>query len=117
MKKLATLTVLTLMALILSGVSALAQSATVFAGGLKAPVRMILTPGGNLLVAESGTGHMDGRISIIDQSGSRRTLVDGLPSAINGIAMHEAWPLARAAARQGENFGSVRMPARRSNSS
>jgi len=55
----------------------------VFAGGLKAPVRMILTPGGNLLVAESGTGHMDGRISIIDQSGSRRTLVDGLPSAIN----------------------------------
>lgn len=83
MKKLATLTVLTLMALILSGVNAMAQSATVFAGGLKAPVRMTLTPGGNLLVAESGTGHMDGRISIIDPSGSRRTLVDGLPSAIN----------------------------------
>jgi hypothetical protein len=83
MKRIATITVLTFVALTLTTISAMAQAATVFAGGLKAPVRIIFTPGGNLLVAESGTGHMDGRISIIDKSGSRRTLVDGLPSAIN----------------------------------
>ncbi|HJQ24785.1 MAG TPA: ScyD/ScyE family protein [Blastocatellia bacterium] len=83
MKRNASLLVLTLFALTLLGTNAFAQAVGVFAGGLKAPVRIILTPGGNLLVAESGTGHMDGRISIIDKSGSRRTLVDGLPSAIN----------------------------------
>jgi hypothetical protein len=83
MKKIATLAALVLMALTLTSLSAMAQSASVFAGGLKTPVRLIITPGGNLLVAESGSGNMDGRVSIIDQSGNRRTLVDGLPSAIN----------------------------------
>src|SRR5436853_835867 len=83
MKKIATLAVLVLLTLTLTNLSAMAQSASVFAGGLKTPVRLIITPGGNLLVAESGSGNMDGRVSIIDQSGHRRTLVDGLPSAIN----------------------------------
>jgi hypothetical protein len=83
MKKIATLAAFVLLALTLMSISAMAQSASVFTGGLKAPVRMIITPGGNLLVAESGTGHMDGRVSIIAPNGSRRTLVDGLPSGIN----------------------------------
>jgi hypothetical protein len=83
MKKLTTLAALVLLALTLTSLSAMAQTASVFAGGLKTPVRLIITPGGNLLVAESGSGNGDGRISIIDHNGNRRTLVDGLPSAIN----------------------------------
>jgi len=57
-----------------------AQSIPV-ASDLVAPTKIISTPGGSFLVAESGTGENDGRISIIDGTGSRRTLVDGLPSA------------------------------------
>lgn len=48
---------------------------------LLAPTKIISTPGGSFLVAEAGTGSNDGRISIIDENGTRRTLVDGLPSA------------------------------------
>lgn len=49
--------------------------------GLKAPTKLAFSPRGNLLVAEQGEGSNTGRISIIDPaSGSRRTLVDGLPS-------------------------------------
>jgi DNA-binding beta-propeller fold protein YncE len=59
-----------------------AQSTT-FTGGLKAPTKVILSPGGNLIVAETGTAMMDGRISLIELTGARRTLIDGLPSAIN----------------------------------
>ena len=56
---------------------------TVVTGGLKAPTRLIVTPAGSVLVAETGTGHNDGRISLVDQNGVRRTLVDGLPSGIS----------------------------------
>lgn len=83
MKKTITLAAFVLLALATLSANALAQSASVFAGGLKAPNRMTFTPGGNLLVAENGTGQMDGRVSMIDRNGARRTLVDGLPSAIN----------------------------------
>ncbi|HST22578.1 MAG TPA: ScyD/ScyE family protein [Blastocatellia bacterium] len=75
------LATLTLFALTISSASALAQS--VVTGGLKAPTRIILTPEGSLIVSETGTGNNDGRISIIDKNGNRRTLVDGLPSGIN----------------------------------
>jgi hypothetical protein len=57
-----------------------AQATSVFASGLLAPVKLIVTPAGNLLVAESGNGPNTGRVSIIDPSGNRRTLLDGLPS-------------------------------------
>jgi DNA-binding beta-propeller fold protein YncE len=77
------LATLALFALLFSNASALAQSATVVTGGLKAPTRLIVTPDGSLVVAETGTGNNDGRISIIDQDGNRRTLVDGLPSGIS----------------------------------
>jgi hypothetical protein len=69
--------------LTLTGADALAQATSVFAAGLKSPTRIIITPHGNLLVSEIGTGQNDGRISIIDQSGNRRTLVDGLPSGLS----------------------------------
>ncbi|HKP87889.1 MAG TPA: hypothetical protein VJZ26_17435, partial [Blastocatellia bacterium] len=78
------LATLAALALLFSGASALAQTATVsvVTGGLKAPTRIIVTAKGSLLVAETGTGNNDGRISLIDQTGNRRTLVDGLPSGI-----------------------------------
>jgi hypothetical protein len=57
-------------------------STSVFASGLKAPIKSILTPKGNLLVAEAGNGPNTGRISIIDGNGNRRTLIDGLPSGL-----------------------------------
>jgi len=45
-----------------------------------------LSQNGNLLVAEQGNGPNTGRISILDpSSGERRTLLDGLPSAINNL--------------------------------
>ena len=68
--------------LMLASVNAIAQTATtsVFASGLKAPTKIISTPKGNLMVAEAGNGPNTGRISILDLSGNRRTLIDGLPS-------------------------------------
>ncbi|HSE97197.1 MAG TPA: hypothetical protein VLD57_02930 [Blastocatellia bacterium] len=64
----------------LLGVDARAQATSVFASRLIASIKLILTPAGRLLVAEAGNGPNTGRISIIDQSGNRRTLLDGLPS-------------------------------------
>lgn len=56
---------------------------TVFATGLKAPNKMIVTPAANLMVSEAGSGPNTGRISIINRSGVRRTLIDGLPSGLS----------------------------------
>src|SRR6185503_1866963 len=54
--------------------------------GLRAPLGTTLTNQGNLLVSETGTAALhSGRISIVDASGNRRTLLDGLPSAINDV--------------------------------
>jgi hypothetical protein len=55
----------------------------VFATGLKAPTKMIMTPANNLMVSESGDGPNTGRISIINRQGVRRTLMDGLPSGLS----------------------------------
>jgi hypothetical protein len=77
------ITALTTLAMSLISTSASAQSTSVFANGLLAPARIIITPGGNLLVTESGNGPNTGRVSILDRTGTRRTLIDGLPSAIN----------------------------------
>ena len=54
-----------------------------FASGLKAPTKVILTPAGKLLVAEAGDGANSGRVSIIDRAGVRRTLLDGLPAGFD----------------------------------
>lgn len=65
----------------LTCVGAQAQSASVFAGGLKGPTRVVLTNKGNLLVTESGDGPNKGRLSVIDrQTRARRTILDGLPA-------------------------------------
>src|SRR5262249_32177218 len=57
-----------------------AQTATVFATGLSAPMKVIMTPEGNLLVSESTVAFNPGRVSIVDRSGARRPFLDGLPS-------------------------------------
>jgi hypothetical protein len=51
------------------------------------PSKLILTPLGNLLVAEVGTANPTNtsRVSIVDPDGNRHTLLDGLPSAINAV--------------------------------
>ena len=71
----------------LTSVSVKAQCpTTVLASDLRAPTKIILSQNGNLLVAEQGNGPNTGRISIVDPSnGERRTLLDGLPSAINNL--------------------------------
>ena len=79
-KKLLLLTTVTALTIMLASMTVRSQSTAVFATDLKAPTKIILTPGGNLLVAEAGSGPNTGRISLIDRSGHRRTLLDGLPS-------------------------------------
>ena len=49
--------------------------------GLRLPVKVILTPGRNLLIAEAGNSTPNtGRLSRADQGGNRQTVIDGLPS-------------------------------------
>jgi hypothetical protein len=53
---------------------------------LKGPGGTTWTNQGNLLVAESGTAAVhSGRISIVEPNGTRRTLIDGLPSGIADV--------------------------------
>jgi hypothetical protein len=57
---------------------------TTFTGGLQLPSKIIQGSKGNLIVAETGTfAPNSGRVSIVDEQGNRRTLVDGLPSGLN----------------------------------
>lgn len=71
--------------LLVTAARATAQCSEV-TSGLRAPLGTALTNKGNLLVSETGTTALhSGRISIVDPSGNRRTLLDGLPSAINDV--------------------------------
>ncbi len=51
-------------------------------GAALSPYKLSMTPGGNVVVAEGGTGNQDGRVSLVSWWGQRYTLLDGLPSAI-----------------------------------
>ncbi|HEV7892094.1 MAG TPA: ScyD/ScyE family protein [Pyrinomonadaceae bacterium] len=69
------------LSLALAPTFARAQSVSVFAGGLKGPSKLVMTPRGNLLVAEGGDGPNKGRVSLIDRkTRARRTVLDGLPA-------------------------------------
>jgi hypothetical protein len=58
-----------------------AQTApTIVISGLKGPGKLLALETGALLVAESGTGVHDGRVTAFDTDGHRLTLIDGLPS-------------------------------------
>jgi hypothetical protein len=59
--------------------------------GLRQPLGLAVSNQSNLLVSESGarvlpgTTVLSGRISVVDPGGTRRTLLDGLPSALNDV--------------------------------
>jgi hypothetical protein len=59
-----------------------AHQASVFATGLTGPVKLDLTRQGNLLITEQGTAANDGKLSLVDRSGSVRPILTGLPSGI-----------------------------------
>ena len=72
----------------LAAVEAAAQCpVTELTSGLQFPLGISLSNQGNLLVSEAGTVGVlhSGRISVLDRSGNRRTLLDGLPSATNDV--------------------------------
>ena len=76
---------LTVLTMSLAAAQASAQCTQVISG-LREPLGTALSNQGNLLVSETGTTALhSGRISILDSSGNRRTLLDGLPSAINDV--------------------------------
>lgn len=54
----------------------------VLAGGLVSPFKAATTPGGNVLVTETGTGAHDGALTMITSFGARFGLIDGLPSGV-----------------------------------
>lgn len=59
---------------------------SVFTGGLQGPSKLIQTPLGNLIVAETGPSIPNsGRVSIVEPNGFRRTLLAGLPSGANSM--------------------------------
>lgn len=55
----------------------------VLTGGLAGPLHASFTPGGNVLVAETGTGANDGRVVMISAFSQQFPLLSGLPSVIN----------------------------------
>lgn len=59
---------------------------TTLVGGLVGPSKIIQSPLGNLIVAETGPAlENSGRVSIVGLDGTRRTLLAGLPSAANSF--------------------------------
>jgi hypothetical protein len=54
----------------------------VFTTGLLNPAKIIQGPSGSLLVSEFDNKPNSGRISIVSSTGTRRTLIDGLPSGV-----------------------------------
>ncbi len=71
--------------ILLGAVVSQAQGTSVFTTGLNNPAKLITAGQSSLLVAEAGTDAPNtGRISLVNRaSGARRTLIDGLPSAVN----------------------------------
>ena len=76
-----------LSALLLAGAEASAQCPPdVITAGLQLPLGITQSNQGNLLVSEAGTPAPNtGRVSIVGLDGTRRTLLDGLPSGTNDI--------------------------------
>jgi len=56
--------------------------AQVLATGLPGANKILLTPRGNFLVSETSMALNSGRVSFVSRGGSRRSLIEGLPSGI-----------------------------------
>lgn len=66
-------------------VSARGQCTEVLSG-LRLPTGSTLSNQGNLIIAEHGTATpRSGRISVVDSSGNRRTLIDGMPTGPSDV--------------------------------
>jgi hypothetical protein len=63
--------------------AAFSQQATLFSSGLSNPAKIIIGPSGTLIAAETGSTPNSGRVSLISASGTRTTLLDGLPSGLS----------------------------------
>jgi hypothetical protein len=62
------------------------ETCTQFASGLQFPLAVTQSNQGNLIVSEGGPGTPNtGRISVVDASGDRRTLLAGLPSGLSDV--------------------------------
>src|SRR6185503_2469888 len=59
----------------------------VLTSGLRTPLGITQSNQNNLIVSETGTTGVlhSGRISLVEPDGTRRTLLDGLPSAPNDV--------------------------------
>lgn len=68
--------------LMLAVMPALAQNALV--SGLDSPFKLAMTRSGRLLVSEAGRTPNTGRVSLVDRSGRRQTIIAGLPSVTDG---------------------------------
>jgi hypothetical protein len=77
--------------MLLCGATQASAQCTEVISGLRQPLGTALTNQGNVVVSETGlrvlpgTTVTPGRISILDPAGNRRTLLDGLPSALNDV--------------------------------
>jgi hypothetical protein len=81
-------TLLMIVAAVCTGAKAEAQCPAIeLTTGLDFPLAIAQTNDGNVIVSESGRRGVrhSGRLSIVDPSGHRITLVDGLPSATNDV--------------------------------
>jgi hypothetical protein len=65
----------------LAAASLASAQPTVIITGLATPQKMVLTARGNLLVTETSLRPYSGRVSYVTRGGSRRSLIEGLPSA------------------------------------
>jgi len=54
----------------------------ILTAGTHSPFKLTRTPGGNFVLAESGTGANDGRVSLLSIWGDRFNLLGGLPSGV-----------------------------------
>jgi hypothetical protein len=72
--------------MLVSGYAAAQCPVTELASGLQLPLGITQSNLDNLIVSETGTATPNtGRISIVGLDGSRRTLLDGLPSGLNDV--------------------------------
>lgn len=80
-----TIFIASVLALLATPLVAFAQCpGSTLTGGLQGPSKMVQTSLGNLIVAETGTpAPNSGRVSIVGLDGSRRSLLEGLPSGLN----------------------------------
>ena len=70
-----------MMAIVAFTAAGLGAQSILFSGA-QSPFKLTRTPGGNFLLADSGTGANDGSVSLLSLWGDRFNLLSGLPSGV-----------------------------------